>query len=498
MSATAILLLVSTAVVQPLQARLPDSSENSITKNSALGILRQVSNRTLTYSIDIPAGPLGPALVTLAKQTGINISSDAVVVSGRVTQGVSGPMTAQRALQRLLINSGLTQRRLGDEGFLISAPPVRTAQATELQGIIVEGEVVRRTQQDSQTSVAIVTGDELESRSDPDLYQVIERTPGVSAQFGNSGFAIRGVRQSGISQGRGNSLLISTTVDGAAISNNQDLVARGPYSLWDLEQIEFLRGPQSTQSGRNALAGAIAIRSKDPTFRKELKARGDIGNFDSKGGAVALNIPLNDLGLAFRLTGDLKRTDGPVQNVTLNKPASLEESDTYRVGVLWEPNDDFKAIFKYTRFKDLGGSLGIDLDRYPGARETTANVFGFSRSAYDSFNLRLSQRLTAHLTLQSETTYYKNDFQEELDNDQALPDTGQLKRTRDFDNFTQELKLVHKSQGLNAALGVFYTEFDRDADLAFDQNTALPPVLGGGVVTTSIISKTIDNVKNAA
>jgi len=53
-----------------------------------------------------------------------------------------------------------------------------------LDDVVIEGELRDRTRQDSQTSVAVITGEELEERSDADLYDVVERTPGVTSAFG--------------------------------------------------------------------------------------------------------------------------------------------------------------------------------------------------------------------------------------------------------------------------------------------------------------------------
>lgn len=52
----------------------------------------------------------------------------------------------------------------------------------------------------------------------------------------------------------------------------------GPFSSWDPEQIEVLRGPQSTQQGRNALAGAVVVNTRDPEFYDEYKLHGEVSS----------------------------------------------------------------------------------------------------------------------------------------------------------------------------------------------------------------------------
>ncbi|HFC29706.1 MAG TPA: TonB-dependent receptor, partial [Oceanospirillales bacterium] len=69
----------------------------------------------------------------------------------------------------------------------------------------------------------------------------------------------------------------------------------GVATLFDVEQIEVLRGPQGTRYGANGLAGLIYVKSKDPEFEPSYKISGIIGND-------------GDLGFGFRATGGLSDT----------------------------------------------------------------------------------------------------------------------------------------------------------------------------------------------
>ncbi|MEJ0098362.1 MAG: TonB-dependent receptor plug domain-containing protein [Pseudomonadota bacterium] len=62
-----------------------------------------------------------------------------------------------------------------------------------------------------------------------------------------------------------------------------------PATLYDLKQIEVLRGPQGTQYGANALAGLIVVRSNDPdrTAGYSLEASG--GNYGT--GSLGFTAP---------------------------------------------------------------------------------------------------------------------------------------------------------------------------------------------------------------
>ena len=57
-------------------------------------------------------------------------------------------------------------------------------------------------------------------------------------------------------------------------------LAFGPQSLWDMEQVEVWRGPQSYIQGRNAIVGAIVMTSKESDLRLGILGKG--GRRESK------------------------------------------------------------------------------------------------------------------------------------------------------------------------------------------------------------------------
>ncbi|MEM8597430.1 MAG: TonB-dependent receptor plug domain-containing protein, partial [Pseudomonadota bacterium] len=205
--------------------------------------------------IDVPAQALGRALAELSDETALQVSVRSDLVAGKTSAAVQGMMTPTEALQVMLAGTGLAPSALGQDGVVITASQsIADEGPIMLDQIVVEGELQTRTLQESQTSVAVITGESLERRSDTDLNGIAERTPGVTTSF-NTDFAIRGVTSGGPSFD-GGAATVTTVVDGARVSN-LTVINNTNFSTWDLEQVEVLRGPQSTQTGRNALAGAV-------------------------------------------------------------------------------------------------------------------------------------------------------------------------------------------------------------------------------------------------
>jgi hypothetical protein len=68
--------------------------------------------------------------------------------------------------------------------------------------------------------------------------------------------------------------------------------------------VEVFRGPQTTLQGRNSIAGAIIVETKDPTFDYEADARAIAGNFDTQQFSGVVSGPLVKDQRAFRLSVD--------------------------------------------------------------------------------------------------------------------------------------------------------------------------------------------------
>lgn len=75
-------------------------------------------------SYDIPAGPLAPALRSLAGTANVLLTFTAEQTSGRTTPGIRGQYTLEEALSALLAESGLQAFRLSSGGYVLRAVPV--------------------------------------------------------------------------------------------------------------------------------------------------------------------------------------------------------------------------------------------------------------------------------------------------------------------------------------------------------------------------------------
>ncbi|MEM9348943.1 MAG: TonB-dependent receptor [Pseudomonadota bacterium] len=360
-----------------------------------------------------------------------------------------------------------------------------------LDEIVVTGELQDRTIQETTTSAVVETGEELNARGDVDIYDLAERTPNVSTTFGNKGFVLRGIQQNGNgSNGQSNGQLVSVQVDGAALANPQATFF-APYSTWDVDQFEILRGPQSTQQGRNALGGAVIINTNDPEFFNEFGTRVGFAERNSTQLAFMGNYAFSDT-FAARFTAERTETDGYVENVPLDDDEyDAREYESYRLKFRWQPVDTFDAVLSLSDTESTGGEDYVRDEFFPDDRFNFDTVDAVEGSDHQQIGLKTSYELSSMLTLKTETTYYDQDYfrLEGLDGSVSPGEiVGEISIDGGSEVFEQDIQLEFESGRYSGVVGLFYTHIDeqRPIDLLFDVGAFLSPAIFTGNIQTRV------------
>lgn len=205
--------------------------------------------------------------------------------------------------------------------------------ATDDQGIVVTA--LRRSTDLQDTPVAVTAFDTkaIENAGIERPADFIALTPNVNlVETQNAGNAFVVIR--GISQNRNSEPSVAVIVDGVQQVNpaqfNQD--------LFDIAQIEVLKGPQGGLYGRNAIGGAIIITTKQPTdeFAGNVTAGVDNGfGYFVRGGVSG---PLAE-GVKFRVAGSWYDTNGFIPNTFLGEDADPVQDFSLRGNLLIEASD---------------------------------------------------------------------------------------------------------------------------------------------------------------
>lgn len=318
-----------------------------------------------TKRFDIPTLPLADALMAFGIQSGLQVSVDTALLAGLRSPGVQGPQTPERALAALLAGTGMTwrfssantvvvERGAASSSVTMPSPSATVAAAPlVLDPVTVAGERVERSLRDTASSVSVVDAKTIDAQ--PGLTgtnKVMESLANVVAvEPSNYAPVIRGVDGSGAAVGAtaffaGVRPRLTTQVDGRAASFNEMIF--GDVSMWDVEQIEVFRGPQSTVQGRNSIAGAVVVKTKDPTFAPEAKARAIVGNHDTRQYSGMVSGPVVEDQVAVRVAVDRWTSVSELPFTAYQGEADPEDyqSTTLRAKLLLEPKklDGLRAL----------------------------------------------------------------------------------------------------------------------------------------------------------
>jgi iron complex outermembrane receptor protein len=216
----------------------------------------------------------------------------------------------------------------------VMTPGYAYAQAADkpdtAETIVVTARRVEERLQDVPISVSVVAQDRIDSAdivSGEDLAKVV---PGLNVQskYGaeNTNFAIRGFSQeaqTSASVGVYFGEVVAPRSGGPSIQSGD---GAGPGSLFDLQNVQVLKGPQGTLFGRNTTGGAVLLTPRKPVDRFEGYAEGSYGNYDMKRIQVVVNAPLTSWA-RLRVGVDRLTRDGYVHNVSGIGPRDFYNAD---------------------------------------------------------------------------------------------------------------------------------------------------------------------------
>ncbi len=175
--------------------------------------------------------------------------------------------------------------------------------------------------------------------------------------------SLRGVGTSSLDAGVDQS--VSLNIDGLQLTQG----ASYSVGMFDMAQVEVLKGPQALFFGKNSPGGVISIRTADPGDEVEVIGRASYG-FEAreKRGELIYSLPLSDT-VGLRIAGMYSDDDGYFFNKATALPgtgAATPKSDRYnsvneyilRGTLVWKPDADVSLRLKLnnTRKKIIGGS----------------------------------------------------------------------------------------------------------------------------------------------
>lgn len=245
-------------------------------------------------------------------------------------------------------------RALLAASWLVLSAGLAPSALAEIEEIVVTAEKRAESVQDVSLSVSAFDERAMEQGGISDVSRIELLVPGVNFAFaGNDAkFNVRGANSTNTFNDNGS--IVGTFVDGVY----KPRASQQTRAFFDVERIEFLKGPQGTLYGRNTFAGALNLY----TNRPELDGvNGSISGSFERFSTVRLegfvNLPVSDQ-FGLRLAAFTEDGDGHIQN-RAGPDMGAPNDDGFRLSALWQPSDTFEALLRISNITENGTEAGL-------------------------------------------------------------------------------------------------------------------------------------------
>jgi len=242
------------------------------------------------------------------------------------------------------------------------AQPSGGAESAEATGeILVTARRREERLQSVPVSITAFSGEALKERSVTNFVDLQASTPSLAFQ------GAAGRRDTPSMSLRGQRTSDTQIVADASVAVYMDEVVLTPnqginLGLFDLQNVQVLKGPQGTLFGRNSTGGAVLFTTAKPTDKLGAGITAHYGNFNEVQLQGYLNVPLTDT-LRVRVSGNYLKNDGygvVVGGTEIGHRLESADQHSIRAIVAWEPFTGFKntTTFEYDH-SDGGGSAFV-------------------------------------------------------------------------------------------------------------------------------------------
>jgi len=368
-------------------------------------------------------------------------------------------------------------------------PVVSTAVLAQpmLEEVVVTATKRAESIMDVPLAISVVSGDFAREANLNDIKDLVKFSPGVTGNsqdsfldaitvrgirtndFGNGGDPAIGVYKNGLYQGR----------NGAAVS-----------SLFDIDRVEVLRGPQAFLFGRGAISGAINTHTtKASPDEQSGYIELDAGERGVLVGEGAVNIPLSDQ-TAVRIALYHSEEDGWLKNLADGKDYLAHDKDAVRIslnhstdrltanlfveyedreqdGTIYRALDVSEALPILAAAAEANGNFAAPASAGNDPLDFNADLGAGGEGIFDkgevlSFGMQLDYQLDG-MVLTSITGYRDHEYAYAEDFDGTSVELFYYAQDQDGDYFEQELRLTSDTEDdLSWYAGVSYYQEDID------------------------------------
>ncbi len=250
--------------------------------------------------------------------------------------------------------------------FIVAYSGFTTAQEQlRIEEVVVVARKAQENLQDVPLTISVLNATEIDRLGITTTEDVIKYNPGMTLTQGIGGQDIRpDIRGVTSLSGRANVAILVDGVDQTSDSltgaGAGQLISLG---LYDLEQVEVVRGPQSALYGRNAFAGAINYITRRPSDTFEAQAGIDAGSENLIKANLSVTGPITD-NLAYRINVTHKEADGQYDHPITGKNLGDEESDAISASLEWVATDQLSFLARMDYAEQELGEKAVTVSPY--------------------------------------------------------------------------------------------------------------------------------------
>ena len=340
--------------------------------------------------------------------------------------------------------------------------------AEEVEEIIIKADWREAPITDGDTSTFVLSGNEIKAQPIKHFENLSYLVPNLNFAASDSRaryFQIRGIGERSGYLGTPNSS-VGFLIDDVDYSGQG-----GIATLFDVDQVEVIRGPQASRIGANALAGLIYIKTKEPTEEFEASSEINLGSYNTQSAGIALGGPVTkNKDVKFRFVVRQDQSDGFRKNLFLNKSdTSSKDELTLRLKIDFELSEtsNSKLLLSSVDMDDpadiwtIDNSLNTLSDR-PGMDSQKTDTLGYKYfKKFDQFELQSFTSTTDTFVVFSYDADWGN-------SESHAPYTYDYfsETLRDRQSFNQEFRLVSNSNNVpfSWVLGTTFLSLDETND----------------------------------
>lgn len=363
----------------------------------------------------------------------------------------------------------------------------------QLREITISPRRVTEAVRDAPVSVTAFDAQEIRDAEINRPKEMLQQTPGATLVRSVESGCCAFITVRGIGQQRNTETPVATVVDDV----QQFSPLQFDQPLYDVERVTVVKGPEGALYGRNAIAGAILVDTREPTNEPQGFFRVGGGKGERLEATAAYGGPIVEDELLFRVAGHFANQTGFYDNITLNRKADGLQAANARAKLRWNASSavrlDMKAQFDRTRSNSLAlfdyqpailAEDGRSLDDGPFPfdftnvnsnevrRHAIANNLGFDERKVDEVSARLGveggganlEFVTAYTNIVNERT--GDQFPYSASTSRVITGLGQVDGTqtqyKDVEGWSSELR-VHspEDQPLRWQLGGYFLMWNR-------------------------------------